>query len=276
MRRFLGVSLSLSLITVLATLTLTSCGGTSSQDDNVFVVGMEAGYPPSNWTQLDDSNGAVQINGSQEFAGGYDVEIAKRIADGLGKELVVEKIEWDGLVPALTSGQIDGIIAGMSPTASRKETIDFSDSYYETELVLLVRNGGGYENATTLDEFAGARVTAQLNTFHYGMIEQIEGVDQQEAMSDFASMRVALETGMIDAYVTDVSEAISAESANSNFVMVRFEEGFETNPEDTQTAVGLRKDYEFTNEINEVIATISRETQEELMNESIQNQPINN
>ncbi len=272
MRRRLG----LGLITVLATLAFTSCGGSTNNESDVFRVGMEAAYPPSNWTQLDDSNGAVQINGSQEFAGGYDVEIAKRVAEGLGKELVVEKIEWDGLIPALTSGQIDGIIAGMSPTEKRKETIDFSNSYYSTEFVLLVRNGGQYENATKLEDFAGAKVTGQLNTFHYGVIDQIEGVDKQEAMSDFASMRVALETGMIDAYVTEVSEATSAESANENFKMVRFEDGFESNPEDTQTAIGLRKDYELTTEINEILSTISQDEQNQLMNESIQNQPINN
>ena len=93
-----------------------------------FRVGLECGYPPFNWTQIDDSNGGIKIDGGQEYAGGYDVEIAKRIAEGLGRKLVIVKTEWDGLVPALTSGKIDAIIAGMSPTAERKETIDFQIS----------------------------------------------------------------------------------------------------------------------------------------------------
>ena len=71
-------------------------------------------------------NGAVAIEGSSEYAGGYDVEIAKIIAAELGKELVIVKTEWDGLIPALTSGKIDAIIAGMSPTEERKEAIDFT------------------------------------------------------------------------------------------------------------------------------------------------------
>ena len=75
--------------------------GTSAEEDT-FKVGLEAGYAPFNWTQIDDSNGAVKIDGNAEYAGGYDVEIAKKIADGLGKELVIVKTEWDGLVPALT------------------------------------------------------------------------------------------------------------------------------------------------------------------------------
>ncbi|OYO99531.1 ABC transporter substrate-binding protein, partial [Lachnotalea glycerini] len=93
--------------------------GESEQNDNVFRVGMEAGYPPFNWTQSDDSNGGVKIDGNEEYAGGYDVEIAKIIAKQLGKELIIVKTEWDGLVPALQSGKIDAIIAGMSPTKER-------------------------------------------------------------------------------------------------------------------------------------------------------------
>ena len=93
----------------------------SSEKKDTFIVGMEAGYAPFNWTQMDDSNGGVKIDGNAEYAGGYDVEIAKKIAEGLGKELVIVKTEWDGLVPALISGKIDAIIAGMSPTAERKE-----------------------------------------------------------------------------------------------------------------------------------------------------------
>lgn len=57
-----------------------------------------------------------------------------------------------------------------------KEAIDFSDSYYTTELVIVVKSDGAYANATTLADFADAKVTAQLNTLHYGVIDQIEGV----------------------------------------------------------------------------------------------------
>ena len=85
----------------------------------VFKVGLECGYAPFNWTQLDGSNEAVPIQGTKEFAGGYDVEIAKLIADGLDRELVIVKTTWDGLVPAVQSDTIDAIIAGMSPTAER-------------------------------------------------------------------------------------------------------------------------------------------------------------
>ena len=74
----------------------------NSKKADTFTVGLEAGYAPFNWTQMDDSNGGVKIDGNAEYAGGYDVEIAKKIAEGLGKELVIVKTEWDGLSASIT------------------------------------------------------------------------------------------------------------------------------------------------------------------------------
>jgi len=238
-----------------------------------FKVGLEAGYAPFNWTQTGDSNGGVKIDGSAEYAGGYDVEIAKNIAEGLGKELVIVKTEWDGLVPALTSGKIDAIIAGMSPTVERKQTIDFSDNYYKSVLVMVVKKGGKYEGATSLKDFKDAKITAQLNTFHYTVIDQIEGVVKDTAMDNFPTMRVALESGMIDGYVSERPEGVSAEAANENFKMIEFTDGFVTSDDDTAIAVGLAKGSELTAKINEILAGISEEEQTNIMDTAIKNQP---
>ncbi len=260
---------------------LTGCGSSGNlenvegqkTDDKIFRVGLECGYPPFNWTQMDDSNGAVKIEGNEEYAGGYDVEIAKKIAEGLGKELVIVKIEWDGLVPALTSGKIDAIIAGMSPTEERKKTIDFSDNYYKSDLVMIVKKGGKYDNATSIQDFKGAKITGQLNTFHYSVIDQIEGVIKEPAMDDFPAMRVALESGMIDGYVSERPEGISAESANKNFKMVEFTDGFTTSDEDTAIAVGLKKGSKSIDKINEILKNISEEDYIEIMDNAVKNQP---
>ncbi len=264
-------SIAVLLVFVLATMVLaTGCG---KKDEGVLRVGLEANYPPFNWTQLDDSNGAVPIDGTKEYAGGYDVEIAKKIADGLGKELVIVKTEWTGLIPALQSGTIDVIIAGMSPNAERKEAIDFSDNYYNSDLVMIVKKGGSYENATSLKDFSGAKVTAQLSTFHYTVIDQIEGVDKQPAMDDFTAMRVALDSGIIDGYVSERPEGVSAMQANENLFMIDFEEGFETSPEDTAIAVGIKKNSKLTEKINKIIGDISEEDRISIMDAAILNQP---
>lgn len=245
----------------------------TAEEKETFKVGMEAGYAPFNWTQMEDSNGGVAIEGGAEFAGGYDVEIAKKIADGLGKKLVIVKTEWDGLVPALTSGKIDAIVAGMSPTADRKETIDFSDNYYKSNLVMVVKKGGQFENATSLQDFKGAKITAQLNTFHYSVIDQIEGVKKETAMDSFPAMRVALESGIIDGYVSEKPEGVSASAANENFALVEFTDGFQTSDDDTAIAVGVAKGSEYTAKINEVLAGISEEERTSIMDTAIANQP---
>ncbi len=242
--------------------------------DKVFRVGLEADYAPFNWTQMDSSKGAVKIDGSPEYAGGYDVEIAKIIAEGLGKELVIVKIDWDGLVPALISNKIDAIIAGMSPTDDRKETIDFSDNYYKSDLVMVVKKGSKYENATSIQDFNGAKITAQLNTFHYTVIDQIKGVKKEAPMDTFPVMRVAIESGILDGYVSERPEAVSAVSANKNFAMVEFTDGFETSDDDTAIAVGVRKgDDELREKINEILAGFTEEDFLSIMNTAIKDQP---
>ncbi|MGE4272140.1 MAG: transporter substrate-binding domain-containing protein [Desulfitobacterium sp.] len=280
--------LSLLVAVVLSTMLLaTGCGASSDQkagdtkvpagsEKGVFRVGLEAGYAPFNWTQMDAANGGVKIDGSAEYAGGYDVEIAKRIAEGLGKELVIVKTEWDGLVPSLTSNKIDAIIAGMSPTADRKETIDFSDIYYQSDLIMVVKSGSPFENAKSIQDFKGAKITAQLNTFHYSVIDQINGVVKETAMDNFPAMRVALESGMIDGYVSERPEGVSAQAANSNFKMVEFTEGFQTSAEDTAIAVGVAKGSELTVKINEILKGISEDDRIKIMDEAIKNQPAAN
>lgn len=189
---------------------------------------MEAGYPPFNWTQQNDANGAVKIADNAEYAGGYDVQMAKKIAEGLGKELVIVKMEWDGLVPALQSNKIDAIIAGMSPTEERKQTIDFTENYYTSDFVMVIKKGSKYEKAKSIQDFSGAKITSQLNTSNYNVIDQIKDVQKQTAMDNFPAMRVALEAGKIDGYVAERPEGISAAAANGKFAYVAFEEGFDT------------------------------------------------
>ena len=270
----------LLMTTLFAVLLLAACGSadessstSDSKDSDVFKVGLEAGYPPFNWTQQDDSNGAVKIEGSQEYAGGYDVEIAKRVADALGKELVIVKTEWDGLLPALQSGVIDGIIAGMSPTDERKQVIDFTENYYTSQFVIVTKTGGKYANAKTLADFAGAKITSQLNTTNYDVIEQIPDVKKEVAMESFSHMRVALESGAIDGYVAERPEAVSATAANKNFTFIELEDGFKTDEADTAVAIGLKKGDKNIDVINETLKAITEEERQQIMEEAIANQP---
>ncbi|MFF2796416.1 transporter substrate-binding domain-containing protein [Lysinibacillus xylanilyticus] len=238
-----------------------------------FRIGMEAGYAPFNWTQQGEANGAVKIADNAEYAGGYDVQMAKKIAEGLGKELVIVKLEWDGLVPALQSNKIDAIIAGMSPTEERKQTIDFTENYYTSDFVMVIKKGSKYEKATSIQDFSGAKITSQLNTSNYTVIDQIKDVKKQTAMDNFPAMRVALEAGKIDGYVAERPEGISAEAANDKFTYVKFEKGFDTDISNTSIAVGLRKGDADLEKINEILKGISEDERQKIMEEAIHQQP---
>lgn len=261
-------------------LSLCACGKTEEKaDEDVLKVGMECGYAPFNWTQIDDSNGAVGILDAEgQFAGGYDVYMAQKVADALGKKLVIVKTEWDGLPPALKSGKIDLIMAGMSPTPDRAKEVQFTNAYWKSEYVMIVKRGSVYENAKSLDDFKGAKITAQLNTVHYDIIDQINGVEKMEAQSSFPELRVALQSGVIDGYVAEVPEAKSVESATDDLVSVSFDEGkgftVTDNSNEVACAVKIGND-ELLKKVNEVFDGISEDQRLEIMDKAIESQPAN-
>lgn len=242
------------------------------EEEGVLKVGMEANYAPFNWSQTSASNDAVEISNSPgEYANGYDVQMAVRLAEELGLTLEIIKLEWDGLPPALESGMIDAVIAGMSPTPERARQIDFSDAYYDSDIVLVVKNDSDLADATTLDAFDGTRVTAQLNTFHYDLIEQIPNVQQQTAMDSFPSMISSVLSDKSDAYVSERPGAMAATAANSNLTYIVFDEnqGFDTGQVDTSIAVGMRRNSPIVDSVNRALATISQDERDTLMNDMV-------
>ncbi len=275
-------SLLVAATVAVSAFSLASCGGAAGakdlekvQEKGTIVVGMECAYAPYNWAQTTANEYTVAIQNNM-YADGYDVQVAKKIAEHLGVTLVIQPLEWDGLIPALNANSIDLVIAGMSPTAERKESIDFSDTYYDSNLVMVIRADGNYTNATKISDFAGAKITGQLNTFHYSVIDQIAGVQKQTALPDFAALTSSLKSGTIDGYVCEKPGAVSAVTAYSEFKYIEFAEGngFKCNPEDASISVGLRKGSTLTEKVNEALAKISKAEREKMMENAIARQPV--
>lgn len=280
-KKFVTTLLAAATVAV-SVFSLASCGGVAGakdlekvQEKGSIVVGMECAYAPYNWAQTTTNEYTVEIQNNM-YADGYDVQVAKKIAEHLGVTLVIQPLEWDGLIPALNANSIDLVIAGMSPTAERKESIDFSDTYYDSNLVMVIRTDGNYTDATKISDFSGAKITGQLNTFHYSVIDQIAGVQKQTALPDFAALTLALKKGEIDGYVCEKPGAVSAVTAYSEFKYIEFPEGngFKCNPEDASISVGLRKGSTLTEKVNEALAKISKEEREKMMDAAIARQPV--
>ena len=270
--------LLVSLVAAL-TVSLTACSG--KKDPDKLYVGLECAYSPFNYTQRDSTNGAVPIYNTNykqianSYANGYDIMIAKKIAEELGKELVVVKMDFNALIPAVQAGTVDLIIAGMSPTEKRKEEIDFSSAYYQSNLVLVVRKDGAYANKTSLSDFSGATVAAQQGTFHDDALKaqaQQYGIIRHTPLSDFAALINALNTKAIDAYVAEEPGAIENCASNEAFTYIHLKNndtGFVASDEDTAIAVGVKKNSDLTSQINQILATISQEQRNLFMNEAI-------
>lgn len=244
----------------------------ASNEKPTLKVGMEVNYAPFNFSEVDDKNGGLEVaNSPGEFANGYDVTIAKKLADELGMDIEIYKIDWDGLIPALTSGKIDAIVAGMSPTDERLKQIDFTDSYYNASIGVVTRKDSPYTNATNIHDYKDAKITGQLGTFHYDLIDQMDGVKKQHALDSFPTMIAATKAGNIDGYVSDKSGAMIAIYANTDLSYRDFnpEEGFDIDPMLTSIAVGIKKGSPLKNDINNVLKNISQDEQDDIMDHMI-------
>jgi putative lysine transport system substrate-binding protein len=263
------------LIAALCILTL-ALGVCPALAEGVLRVGMECGYAPYNWQQVAETEYTARIADGSGYADGYDVQIARRIAQALDMELEIVKTEWDGLIPSVLSGNIDMIIAGMSPTAERKMTIDFTDHYYQSELVVVVRKDGAFANAKTLADLSGAVICAQLNTFHDTVIDQIPGVVHDIPRETFPAMIVNLLSGAIDGYIAERPGAEADVMANPDLTYVQFEagQGFEASEDDTAIAIGLAYGSPYKDAINKTLSEISEDERVQIMLDATARQPL--
>ena len=250
-----------------------------SSEKKVLRVAMECSYAPYNWTQPTDANGALPIADSPDFAYGYDVMMAKKIADELGYELQIVKLDWDSLVPAVQSGKVDCVIAGQSITADRLQSVDFTEPYYYATIVTLVKAGGKYENAKSVADLTGATCTSQLNTIWYdNCLPQIPDATIQPAQESAPAMLVALNSGRCDIVVTDKPTGQAALIAYPDFRLLDFtgEEGeFEVSDEDINIGISLKKgNTELKEAIDSVLTKMTEDDFNKMMEEAISVQPL--
>lgn len=264
------------IIAVLALLVLSGCAA-SNNDQDTITVGLECNYAPFNWTQIESGAPAVAIEGvAGSYCDGYDIAIAQAIAEGLDKTLVVKKITWEGLITALKESDIDMIVAGMTDTAERRLEVSFSDPYYNSDLVLIVRADSEYTDATSLADFNGATVIAQKSTFHDTVVNQIDGVVHGTPLDSFPLLANAVQMETADAMVSEFPVAKSIVASNPDLKIVQFAagNGFETDPLDTTVSVAVRKaDTALLAQINEILSGIDTDTRNQWMVDAGNRQP---
>ena len=288
MKKILSIILALTML-----LSLTACGKTESKaavsdipglEDGVFTVGMECAYAPYNWTQTDDSNGAVPIsNVPGAYANGYDVMIAKKICEANGWELEIVSSAWDSLTPAVQSKTMDANIAGQSMTADRMAEVDMAGPYYYATIVCVTTKDSPYASAKSIADLAGGKCTAQSGTIWYdSCLPQIEGVELLAPADTAPAMIMSLQTGTVDFICTDMPTAMGACAKDPNLVILDFSgtdgdfqfASEEERAENVNIGISVLKgNTALLDAINAVLSQMTAEDFNALMDEAITVQP---
>ena len=273
-RKSLTVLACAALLTGCASNASASSAASSTDSSDTLRVGMECNYAPFNWSTTKEGEYTQPIS-SADYCDGYDVVVAKNLADKIGKKVEIVKLDWDNLILSLNNNQIDAVIAGMTATDERKQQVNFTDPYYVSEEVLSVKKDSKYTSATSLEDFKGATVQGQMNTIYDEVIDQIPGVNHMPAAETFPAAIQALQAGSVDAVTSELPVANGVVSANPDLAIVRFAEGkgFEA---DTSVSIAVRKsDDELLNALQDALKTIDTDTRNTWMEEAVNRQPAN-
>ena len=288
MKKIIAMMLALMMV-----LSMTACGAAPEEnqpaketkpanvtgvEDGVLTVGMECAYAPYNWTQMNDSNGAVPIvNNPGSYANGYDVMIAKKICEANGWKLEVMAIGWDGLTPALNAGQIDAVIAGQSMTEERMAEVDMAGPYFYASIVCVTQKDNPLAAATGISQLSGA-CTAQTGTIWYdSCLPQIPGAELMPASETSSAMIMAATSGTVDYICTDMPTAMGACAVYDNLVLLDFtgsEDNFQVDAGEINIGISVVKGNTTVKEaMDKVLSTMTVEDFNNMMDQAIAIQP---
>lgn len=292
--RFLRTVCTALTASVMA-LTFAGCGSSSGDakqssggDGKVLRVGMECAYAPFNWTQIGeevpDGSKAVPIYGTSEYAYGYDVMVAQKLADDLGMSLEIHKVEWDSIGLSLDAKEYDCIIAGMGRTKEREASYSFTEPYYYRDNCLVVKKGSDYESVKGLSDFKGKNVTVttQLGTGWVPLLDQIPDATLGANYETTAEVFIAVSNGVADVALIDLPTAESALLTNTDLTIVVPDESdaFEGDKEMTNVCIATRKDdTELRDKLQKAMDDIGwsdKAKMDELMSKAVELQPAAN
>ena len=236
-------------------------------------VGMEAAYAPYNWQVSEASEYTIPIeNVSGAYADGYDVQVAKMIAEALGMEPVAVKLDFAGLIDALNNGQIDIVCAGMSVDPERAQSADFSDSYIDDDIVMITTKDSAYAGATTFADLAGASVLGQAATMYDTVIDQIPDVNHMTPAETVPLVVQGLTNGTCDIITYSMLSVPKLLETYPDFVELEMTDKFEGSVMPDNAAIAKGQDAALE-KINEIIAGIPEDERQQMWNDCMDRQP---
>ncbi len=242
-------------------------------DTGPLRIGMECDYAPFNWEQTSSNEYTLPISGRATFADGYDVQIAKYLSDELDRDVEIVALEWGALITQLRLGMIDLIIAGMSDTEIRRESIEFTNGYYEATHVVLLKADSIFASGTTLEDFADAKAVGQEATVYDDLIDQLVGASHNTALADVSTIVAGIKAGTIDLTVVEEPVAQGYVAADSSLTYIKLTDGFVVDASDKEVCIGINYGNDkYLDLINEALAKLTTEQRNEMMSGAINRQ----
>lgn len=204
-----------------------------------LVLGTSADYPPYEFHKID---------GDKDEIVGFDIEIAKEIAADLGVELEIKDMNFKGLLPALQTGKVDIVIAGMNPTPDRMKEIDFSKIYYKAVQSIVVR-AEDKEKYKKIEDLKGIKVGAQKTSIQEDIAKNIED-SKVTSLGKVTDLVVALKSKKVDSIVVEYPVAKAYSDKNEDIIVADIAVG----DPDAGSAIAVQKGNEdFVEAINKTI-----------------------
>lgn len=211
MKKFVSLLLALLMIASLAACGKKANDNNDSNDSKTLIMGTSADYAPFEF-MYKGKDGTMQY-------GGIDVSVGQYIAESMGKELKVENMSFDYLLPSLVKGDFDIVIAAMEADGERLKSADFSDPYYTDLPPAILVKASDAASYKTLADFAGKSVAAQTGTTKLDIVnEQLTGANAVP-LALVTDMVNELVNGKVDAILVDGAVAKQYAETNKDLVI---------------------------------------------------------
>lgn len=227
------------------------------QKNKKLVLGTSADYPPYEFH--------TQINGKDAIVG-FDVAIAGEIAKDLGVELEIKDMDFDGLLAALASGNVDLVVAGMTPTEERRQNVDFSDIYYSVEHGVMIRKADSSLYGRDVLSLKDRMIGAQRGAIQVGLAKaNIKGVSEDKLEEPHAQVKelgrlpdlvMELKNSKIDGVVAELPVVKVYIAANPDLSLA----SYTFRDEEGGSAIAVKKgEVELVSSINKTIRRLLSE-----------------
>lgn len=216
------------------------------KESGKLILGTSADYPPYEFHK--------SINGKDEIVG-FDIEVAREIAKDLGVTLEIKDMKFDGLLAALDQGVIDLVVAGMSPTPERAKSVDFSDVYYQSKQMLVVR-AEDKDVITSKDAMSGKTIGVQKGAIQETIAAEQFSTSTPMALGKISDLVLALKSKRVDAAIIEYPVALANTNANPDLFMTAIEIPMESEG----TAAAMKKgNPDFVESVNKTLERLISE-----------------